>query len=27
MSRSARIPNLGGARAFVLHRPHATVQA
>jgi AmiR/NasT family two-component response regulator len=27
MSRGARIPNLGGARAFVLHRPHATVQA
>ncbi|PBB81777.1 transcriptional antiterminator [Mesorhizobium sp. WSM3879] len=27
MSRSARIPNLGGAWAFVLHRPHATVQA
>ena len=27
MSRIARIPNLGGARAFVLHRPHATVQA
>ncbi|TIR64620.1 MAG: transcriptional antiterminator, partial [Mesorhizobium sp.] len=27
MSRSARIPNLGGARVFVLHRPHATVQA
>jgi AmiR/NasT family two-component response regulator len=24
MSRS-RIPNLGGAKAFVLHRPHATV--
>lgn len=23
----ARIPNLGGARAFVLHRPHPTVQA
>jgi len=27
VSRIARIPNLGGARAFVLHRPHATVQA
>ena len=27
MSRAARIPNLGGARAFVLHRPHTTVQA
>lgn len=27
MSRAARIPNLGGARAFVLHRPHATVTA
>ena len=27
MSRASRIPNLGGARAFVLHRPHATVQA
>lgn len=25
MSRGARIPNLGGARAIVLHRPHATV--
>ncbi|MBL8579120.1 MAG: ANTAR domain-containing protein [Mesorhizobium sp.] len=24
MSRATRIPNLGGARAFVLHRPHAT---
>lgn len=23
----ARIPNLGGARAFVLHRPHPTVRA
>jgi len=23
----ARIPNLGGARAFILHRPHPTVQA
>ena len=22
-----RIPNLGGARAFILHRPHPTVQA
>ena len=27
MSRLAHIPNLGGARAFVLHRPHPTVQA
>ncbi len=27
MSRPARIPNLGGAKAFILHRPHATVQA
>ncbi len=27
MSRAARIPNLGGARAFVLHRPHANVTA
>lgn len=27
MSRIARIPNLGGASAFVLHRPHPTVQA
>lgn len=27
MNRAARIPNLGGAKAFVLHRPHATVQA
>jgi response regulator NasT len=27
MSRVARIPNLGGASAFVLHRPHATVTA
>ncbi len=27
MSRASRIPNLGGARAFVLHRPHATVNA
>jgi response regulator NasT len=27
MSRSSRIPNLGGAKAFVLHRPHATVNA
>ncbi len=26
MSRNARIPNLGGASAFVLHRPHPTVQ-
>jgi len=27
MSRNPRIPNLGGAKAFVLHRPHATVTA
>jgi response regulator NasT len=27
MKRATRIPNLGGARAFVLHRPHATVNA
>lgn len=27
MSRGPRIPNLGGAKAFVLHRPHATVTA
>lgn len=27
MSRNAHIPNLGGAKAFVLHRPHATVSA
>lgn len=27
MSRAPRIPNLGGAKAFVLHRPHATVAA
>jgi response regulator NasT len=27
MSRTSRIPNLGGAKAFVLHRPHATVNA
>ncbi|MBS3650526.1 ANTAR domain-containing protein [Pseudaminobacter sp. 19-2017] len=27
MSRVSRIPNLGGATAFVLHRPHATVAA
>jgi AmiR/NasT family two-component response regulator len=27
MSRISRIPNLGGSRAFVLHRPHATVAA
>jgi AmiR/NasT family two-component response regulator len=26
MSRGSRIPNLGGAKAFVLHRPHPTVQ-
>jgi len=27
MSRVSRIPNLGGAKALVLHRPHATVAA
>src|SRR4051812_46784319 len=27
MTRISRIPNLGGAAAFVLHRPHATVNA
>lgn len=27
MTRRPRIPNLGGAKAFVLHRPHATVSA
>ena len=27
MTRTPRIPNLGGARAFVLHRPHPTVHA
>jgi response regulator NasT len=27
MTRPSRIPNLGGAKAFVLHRPHATVNA
>ncbi|PSJ65204.1 ANTAR domain-containing response regulator [Kumtagia ephedrae] len=27
MSRVSRIPNLGGAKAFVLHRPHPTVAA
>lgn len=27
MTRAARIPALGGATAFVLHRPHANVQA
>jgi AmiR/NasT family two-component response regulator len=27
VSRISRIPNLGGARAFVLHRPHPVVQA
>lgn len=27
MTRAPRIPNLGGARAFILHRPHPTVQA
>jgi len=25
MSRPSRIPNLGGAKAIILHRPHATV--
>lgn len=27
MSRPARIPNLGGAKALILHRPHGTVNA
>lgn len=27
MKRVSRIPNLGGARATILHRPHATVTA
>lgn len=27
MRRSIRIPNLGGAQAVILHRPHPTVQA
>jgi AmiR/NasT family two-component response regulator len=27
VSRGSRIPNLGGAKALVLHRPHPTVQA
>ncbi|MBC6716275.1 MULTISPECIES: ANTAR domain-containing response regulator [Aurantimonas] len=27
MTRRSRIPNLGGARAFVLHPPHATTAA
>jgi len=27
VSRPPRIPNLGGARAFILHRPHATANA
>ncbi|MEX6507585.1 ANTAR domain-containing response regulator [Jiella sp. M17.18] len=27
MTRRARIPNLGGARAFILHRPHQTTAA
>jgi AmiR/NasT family two-component response regulator len=27
MSRATRIPNLGGANAFILHRPHTTVNA
>ncbi len=27
MSRPSRIPNLGGAKAFILHRPHATANA
>lgn len=27
MSRRTRIPNLGGATAYILHRPHTTAQA
>jgi hypothetical protein len=27
MRRPIRIPNLGGARAVILHRPHPTVTA
>ncbi|MCB8839820.1 ANTAR domain-containing response regulator [Aurantimonas sp. VKM B-3413] len=27
MTRRSRIPNLGGAKAYVLHRPHATTAA
>jgi len=27
MKRRLRVPDLGGARAVILHRPHATVQA
>jgi AmiR/NasT family two-component response regulator len=27
VSRPSHIPNLGGAKAFILHRPHATVAA
>jgi AmiR/NasT family two-component response regulator len=27
VTRGSRIPNLGGAKAFILHRPHATVNA
>ncbi|MGD9919818.1 MAG: ANTAR domain-containing response regulator [Paenirhodobacter sp.] len=27
MKRKIRIPNLGGAHAYILHRPHPTVQA
>lgn len=27
MSRTSRIPNLGGAQAFILHRPHTTVNS
>jgi len=27
VTRGSRIPNLGGANAFILHRPHATVNA
>jgi len=27
VTRAPRIPNLGGARALILHRPHPTVQA
>ena len=27
MTRASRIPNLGGAKAYILHRPHTTVNA
>jgi two-component system, response regulator / RNA-binding antiterminator len=27
VSRTSRIPNLGGAQAFILHRPHTTVNS